>query len=392
MSNLTEKISLLLLSDEEEDTSPIDTIGSIRLAPLCLSVLAMQTSQMLEEHRLYSQHWIRDILKQKDSRVIRRHFRVSRSRFDALAELVAEHRHIHHRDASIRVACTLWRLATGCPVRCCSVTFGMPEATVIRSSLMVFELVCEHLGDVVRFHEQGSRLETESFQVFEQWSNSVHGATRGFTRVKGAIDCTHINMSRAPPASVDHLSYLDRKMRYSMQVQAVCDHRGYFMDIYIGWPGCVHDFRILKNSPLFGRAGGLFQDGSYLLGDAGYGAMPWLIPAFRDVALGVNRTIFNHAHARARGIIERAFGILKARWRILRNVDVALETLPRLIATCFILHNVCIIDGEEDPDGVEPEDGAPAEPPALETGDNVVISRNAGNTARETLVNYVCGL
>ena len=35
-----------------------------------------------------------------------------------------------------------------------------------------------------------------------------------------------------------------------MIVQAVFDHNGLFTDLCIGWPGCVHDARILANSSI----------------------------------------------------------------------------------------------------------------------------------------------
>jgi hypothetical protein len=43
-------------------------------------------------------------------------------------------------------------------------------------------------------------------------------------------------------------------------------------------------------------------------------------------------------------VIERAFGMLKGRWRILlKRVDTPLRHVPNLITTCLSLHNYCII-------------------------------------------------
>lgn len=45
--------------------------------------------------------------------------------------------------------------------------------------------------------------------------------------------------------------------------------------------------------------------------------------------------------------IERAFGMLKGRWRILlKRVDVHLKNVPKLVSTCLVLHNICIIFGD----------------------------------------------
>ena len=44
----------------------------------------------------------------------------------------------------------------------------------------------------------------------------------------------------------------------------------------------------------------------------------------------------------ARNPIECAFGRLKARWAILtRKIDFKLETIPKLVYACFVLHNFC---------------------------------------------------
>ena len=46
--------------------------------------------------------------------------------------------------------------------------------------------------------------------------------------------------------------------------------------------------------------------------------------------------------------VERAFGMLKGRWRILFNrVDVALKNVPDLVSTCLVLQNICIVFGDE---------------------------------------------
>ncbi len=43
-------------------------------------------------------------------------------------------------------------------------------------------------------------------------------------------------------------------------------------------------------------------------------------------------------------VVERAFGILKVRWRIiLKRVDMPLRHVPNLVTACICLHNLCII-------------------------------------------------
>ena len=47
--------------------------------------------------------------------------------------------------------------------------------------------------------------------------------------------------------------YYNRKGYYSIIVQSMVDFRGLFMDVYIGWPGKVHDARVFVNLSLYKR-------------------------------------------------------------------------------------------------------------------------------------------
>ena len=42
--------------------------------------------------------------------------------------------------------------------------------------------------------------------------------------------------------------------------------------------------------------------------------------------------------------VERVFGILKGRWRIImRRANISLPHMTHVVATCIVLHNMCII-------------------------------------------------
>ena len=65
---------------------------------------------------------------------------------------------------------------------------------------------------------------------------------------------------------------------------------------------------------------------------------------------------FNVHHARARCVIERAFGMLKTRWRAIffHALEVDTTFVPDVIVACTILHNICVgvgdilaVEGEE---------------------------------------------
>lgn len=52
------------------------------------------------------------------------------------------------------------------------------------------------------------------------------------------------------------------------------------------------------------------------------------------------KEIFNHAHSSLRNVIERAFGVLKMKWRILLNMpSYPCEKQALIIIACMALHN-----------------------------------------------------
>ena len=69
----------------------------------------------------------------------------------------------------------------------------------------------------------------------------------GFPGVLRCIDGTHIPISE--PRENPH-NYFSYKMKYTINVQAICGCNGIFTDVDIKWPGSLHDARVsqtLKN-------------------------------------------------------------------------------------------------------------------------------------------------
>lgn len=60
---------------------------------------------------------------------------------------------------------------------------------------------------------------------------------------------------------------------------------------------------------------------------------------------------YNFCHASARMAIERAFGLLKGRFRSLLTVlDMGrVDLIPEFILACCVLHNICLLQQDELP-------------------------------------------
>ena len=131
---------------------------------------------------------------------------------------------------------------------------------------------------------------------------------KGFPGAVGPIDGCHIEISC--PDKHRH-SYTNRKCWTSMILQAVISSDKLFIDVFVAYPGSVHDARVFRNS-------GLYEDTSsnpisrfpnrelYILGDSAYPLLLWLITPYRDTGrLTHQQKRFNYRHSAARIVVER---------------------------------------------------------------------------------------
>ena len=284
-----------------------------------------------------------------------------------------------------RVAIALWYLSSGSDFRTISHLFGISKSTVC----LVVKEVCNAIVQVLL-------PKYIKWPTGESLTDTIHGFERkwGFPQCAGAIDGTHIPIISPEYCPAD---YFNRKGWHSIIMQGVVNHLGQFTDVYVGWPGRVHDARVLVNSNLFhkGTSGTLFPDSVrricgkdvpiVLIGDPAYPLLPWLIKAFPDNgSLSQQQRTFNYRLSNARVIVEHSYGRLKGRWRcLLKRIDVDIGSVPTLVSACTVLHNICEIHGERFDD--EWLDGVGNDGVQSNTTTNY---SNDGVTVRDTLMNY----
>ena len=58
----------------------------------------------------------------------------------------------------------------------------------------------------------------------------------GFPQAFGCVDGTHIPIVQASENPYD---YFSDKLKYTLNVQGVCDWKGIFLDVEVKWPGSV---------------------------------------------------------------------------------------------------------------------------------------------------------
>ncbi|XP_068689551.1 uncharacterized protein [Montipora foliosa] len=177
----------------------------------------------------------------------------------------------------------------------------------------------------------------------------------------------------------------------------IVDAHSKFIHATVGYPGSIHDARVLRLSGLYDLAqneqilSGPIRNisgteiGPLLAGDSAYPLMNWLPKPFADRGrLTPEQRKFNLKFSAVRCVVERTFGMLKSRWRImLKKIEQKTKTLKKTVIAACVLHNICIERGDlYDADESDSDDN-----PADENG-----GRNAletGNSIRDTLKDYV---
>lgn len=123
----------------------------------------------------------------------------------------------------------------------------------------------------------------------------------------------------------------------------VCDHKRKIRDIFVGYPGSVHDSRVFRSSPLNETLPEKCGD-SYILGDSGYPCLKNLMTPFRDNGhLTRRQRNYNYLLSTNRYIIEHCFGIMKQKFRQLYHLKFKnIEFIVHFIRACAVLHNISL--------------------------------------------------
>jgi hypothetical protein len=294
---------------------------------------------MIERNRSFT---FTQLLGNYTPSLFRQHTRLHRSTFHYLCSIVAPslvREDTHLRESillEIRVAISLSRLSIGNILQMYGEVYGISRSS---ASIIVREFcvaIKKHLKPLVIRKQTESSLRAIAFE-FEK--------SHGILYIIGAVDGSHIPIIALP---IDPTSYYCRKGFYSTLLQGVVDKNCKFWDFDFGWAGQYHDWTLFQNTEI----GKKVISGAFLpyklIGDAAYPMRPWFYSPFKGEKEGMSRAKahWNFIQSSTRMAVERAFGILKGRWRILlKRIDMLLKHVPNLVTTCICLHNLCIIHG-----------------------------------------------
>ena len=182
-----------------------------------------------------------------------------------------------------RLAIVVWRLSTGNSYRPVSKAFGVRKSTIIKIFQDGINLIVQLAPTLIKFPVIAleTTFATASFQEFTDYT---------IRQVVGAVGGTHIEI--LAPSSESKLDYFSRKQKYTINSQAVVGSNLMFLDVSTGFPGSVHDARMLRASTLYQKceANELLTHPEkimeemrvrpFLLGDRAYPSTTWLVKPY----------------------------------------------------------------------------------------------------------------
>jgi hypothetical protein len=178
---------------------------------------------------------------------------------------------------------------------------------------------------------------------------------RGFPGMMGSLDCMHWLWKNCPIA--DKGQYSGKEKEATVILEAVATHDLWIWHAFFGLPGTLNDITVLDQSPIFQK----WQDGhglsvqykvngndynlGYYLTDGIYPKFATLMQSISEPQ-GKKHKHFAKLQEAYRKDVERAFGVLQARYAIVRHPGRLWDQviLDLIMRTAIILHNMTIED------------------------------------------------
>ena len=312
-----------------------DDVGTSSSEDECLAVMAFALTKRKRKHKM----WVRSALANKekscynlfkelsmwDHEMYFRYMRMSPSRFEHLLTLIAPKitkKTTNYREPippDQRLSLTLRHLATGESQISLSLQYRIGRQTISK----ITPETCKAISDALAPEYVSMPTSAEGWLVVskhfqEKWD---------LPHVIGALDGKHIRI-RCPNKTGS--LYHNYKAFFSMVLSAVCDANYCFLMYDLGQYGSNNDSGVLKSK--MGKqlaqenlnlpCASTLEDCAYdplpyfLVGDEIFTLKTYLMRPYPGSQLNEEKSVYNYRHSRCRRVIENAFGILVARWRI----------------------------------------------------------------------------
>lgn len=248
-----------------------------------------------------------------------------------------------------KVLIILWIFAFGAVQRNTAGIFSVNQSTVSR---VFHEIIGPLLQLYNRFVIQPAARELSPNVELDSDSMQFNGAI-------GAIDGTHV---RAFIALEQQGRWWSRKSQVSQNVLAAVNLEGRFVYVLAGAEGSIHDSALLRIALTQAEPGKLMLPrGCFYLADAGFPLRCGILTPFtghiyhlkdfrdRGTLPDCEEEVFNYHHAKLRQVVERAFGMWKRKFAILRGCppEYDFDSQQLIVYATAGIYNFILNEGRE---------------------------------------------
>ncbi|XP_069596974.1 uncharacterized protein [Ranitomeya imitator] len=252
---------------------------------------------------------------------------------------------------------TLRFLATGESVTSLHYQFRLEISTISG----IVKVTCRAIWDTL--HQE--HIPNQTMDIWQQSAENFEKLCL-FPNCVGAVDGKHIRISKPAGSGSEYYNY---KKYFSIVLMAIADANCKFIAVDIGAYGRSNDSQVFNTSPI-GRC--LYGDGYdfppprplpgtsgppmpfVCVGDEAFQLSPHLLKPYSSKGSTRTKRVFNYRLIRARRVVECAFGILTAKWRVLLTaIKLHTETVDEVVKACVVLHNYVI---SQEPVSTDDED------------------------------------
>ncbi|XP_022868900.1 protein ALP1-like [Olea europaea var. sylvestris] len=267
------------------------------------------------------------------------------------------------------VAMVLSRLSHGLSLKTLASRYALEPYLISKITNMVTRLLATKLyPEFIKIPVSRRRL-VENTQGFQELTS--------LPNICGAVDSTPVKLHKLSPDVINGSMYYCKYGFPSILLQVVADSKKVFWDVCVKAPGGYDDSTHFRDSLLYNRliSGDIVWDKAinvrgqhvrpYIVGDWCFPLLSFLLTPFSYNRTGnPGQNAFDEALMKGRKTVEEAIGLLKGRWRILQDLNVGLNHAPQTIVACCVLHNLCQIAREPEPElWKEPEENG--QPPKV---------------------------
>ncbi|XP_031099845.1 uncharacterized protein LOC116004044 [Ipomoea triloba] len=304
--------------------------------------------------------------------IFRRRFRMRKELFLRIVNVLQSHyEYFQQRESAAKVmglsplqkiTAAIRQLAYGTPTDTMDEYLHMGETTAVECLFNFCRCVIDVFG--AQYLRRPNAQDTARLL-------HMHEQKHGFLGMLGSLDCMHWEWRNCPVAWKCRFTRGDHGVP-TIMLEAVASTDLWIWHAFFGVAGAMNDINVLNQSPLFNdvlqgyapevnfTVNGTDYKRGYYLTDGIYPQWSMFVKSF-PCPVDPKRILFKQKQEAARKDVERAFGVLQARWAMVRGPGRFWyrENLREIMYTCIILHNMIVEDeGDNVSNWVNEEDVA----------------------------------